>query len=179
MNGIAKRALVALAFASSSALGGCAHEHPAEEPTSPASGTETTSVLVPAPARHAGLNISEAILKACKIHFDDVEAAPKFDFDESYVRPEERTVLAKVAACLTTGPLKGRELRLVGRAYPRGEIEYNFTLGASRAASVASYLEERGLPSSRVTTTSRGKLDATGTDETGWQLDRRVDLDLK
>jgi hypothetical protein len=26
--------------------------------------------------------------------------------------------------------------------------------------------------------TSRGELDATGTDETGWAQDRRVDIDL-
>jgi hypothetical protein len=32
---------------------------------------------------------------------------------------------------------------------------------------------------SKITTWSRGKLDATGTDETTWQRDRRVDIDLK
>jgi hypothetical protein len=83
-----------------------------------------------------------------------------------------------VAKCVTTGALKGRTLHLVGRADPRGTVEYNFVLGESRADSVSSYLEGLGVDSSRITSTSRGKLDATGTDEPTWQLDRRVDVDL-
>ncbi|MGO8994098.1 MAG: hypothetical protein ACLQVI_12280 [Polyangiaceae bacterium] len=42
------------------------------------------------------------------------------------------------------------------------------TIGTSDRANIAN-----------MTTTSRGKLDATGTGETTWQLDRRVDLDLQ
>jgi peptidoglycan-associated lipoprotein len=67
----------------------------------------------------------------------------------------------------------------MGRADPRGETEYNFVLGESRASSVRTYLMGLGLDGSRISTTSRGKLDATGTDEAGWQLDRRVDVDLR
>jgi outer membrane protein OmpA-like peptidoglycan-associated protein len=36
-----------------------------------------------------------------------------------------------------------------------------------------------GVDASKVTTTSRGKLDATGSDEASWQQDRRVDIDLR
>ena len=68
---------------------------------------------------------------------------------------------------MTSGPLQGRSLRLVGRADPRGETEYNFALGSARAGSVDTYLIDLGLDSARVSMTSRGKLDATGTDETG------------
>jgi peptidoglycan-associated lipoprotein len=79
---------------------------------------------------------------------------------------------------VTSGPLRGRSLRLVGRADPRGELEYNFALGSARAGSVDAYLTNLGLDSARVSMTSRGKLDATGTNESGWQRDRRVDVDL-
>ena len=85
-------------------------------------------------------------------------------------------MLDQVARCVTTGPLKGRTLRLTGRADPRGEQEYNMTLGSSRADAVARYLRALGVTSNQLTETSRGKLDATGTDEASWQLDRRVDI---
>lgn len=39
---------------------------------------------------------------------------------------------------MTTGSLKGRSLRLVGRADPRGEVEYNFVLGESHAGNIGA-----------------------------------------
>jgi peptidoglycan-associated lipoprotein len=67
---------------------------------------------------------------------------------------------------------------LVGRADPRGEGEYNMSLGAYRASAVKSYLGERGVEQQRMRETSRGALDATGQDEEGWREDRRVDITL-
>ena len=123
--------------------------------------------------------VSEEIAKACQLHFNNDAAAPKFDFDESEVLPQDRDVLAQVAACVTTGPLKGRALGLIGRADPRGEEEYNMALGGRRAQSIQSYLSHLGVESARMLETSRGELDATGTDEAGWQHDRRVDILLR
>jgi outer membrane protein OmpA-like peptidoglycan-associated protein len=51
-------------------------------------------------------------------------------------------------------------------------------LGESRADSVRDYLMSLGVPKENLTETSRGKLDATGTDEATWRIDRRVDVDL-
>jgi outer membrane protein OmpA-like peptidoglycan-associated protein len=90
----------------------------------------------------------------------------------------DQTVLGQVARCVTDGPLRGRVLKLVGRADPRGEVEYNMALGARRADSAERYLKDRGVDTRRMTETSRGKLDATGTDESSWARDRRVDVDL-
>ncbi len=174
-----------VALAAAAPLLGCAHEQAtlpvASTPAAPdVSTTQTTSQITAAPAApQPGVNVSDEILKACQIHFENVDTAPKFDFDKSDLRPGERDVLQQVARCVTTGPLAGRSLRLVGRADPRGEVEYNFVLGAHRAGSAEAYLQSLGVDSSRLTTTSRGKLDATGTDEPGWQVDRRVDLELK
>jgi peptidoglycan-associated lipoprotein len=92
--------------------------------------------------------------------------------------PADDEVLAKIASCVSTGPLKGRSLRLVGRADPRGTQEYNMVLGAERANNVARYLVQMGVDASRVMQTSRGELDAVGTDEATWQRDRRVDIVL-
>jgi peptidoglycan-associated lipoprotein len=88
----------------------------------------------------------------------------------------DRTPLDKVVQCFTRGPLAGRSLKLVGRADPRGPTDYNLTLGEYRADAVASYLGTKGLAKDKAQPTSRGAMDAKGTDESGWQRDRRVDL---
>jgi peptidoglycan-associated lipoprotein len=137
---------------------------------------------VPAPAKTyqgKSVSVSGDIVAACTIVVDNVDRAPKFDFDRSVLLLQDRDVLDQVAKCVTTGPLKGRSLKLVGRADPRGEVEYNFALGEHRSGSVAMYLEGLGVSKSKLVETSRGKLDASGTDESGWQRDRRVDLVLQ
>lgn len=107
-----------------------------------------------------------------------LEDAPKFDFDSSDLTEDEKAVLKQVAECLTTGPLKGRNVALVGRTDPRGEPEYNMSLGAYRAGTVRTYLGTLGVEPARMKETSRGALDATGADESGWHEDRRVDITL-
>jgi len=92
---------------------------------------------------------------------------------------QDRAVLDQVATCVTTGPLKGRSLDLVGHADPRGEAEFNLVLGDKRARSAWKYLADRGVDKGKLAETSRGELDASGTDETGWERDRRVDIVLK
>ena len=52
------------------------------------------------------------------------------------------------------------------------------SLGESRADSVRRYLHDLGVAHERVTASSRGELDAVGTDEAGYALDRRVDIAL-
>ncbi|MEY2935229.1 MAG: hypothetical protein RL033_5978, partial [Pseudomonadota bacterium] len=56
--------------------------------------------------------------------------------------------------------------------------EYNMVLGGKRADNVKAYLTSQSLPDRQAETTSRGELDATGTDDGGWTEDRRVDVIL-
>jgi peptidoglycan-associated lipoprotein len=120
--------------------------------------------------------LSDDIRKICKI--EETDRTPKFDFDSSDLSGPDRDVLTQVARCLTTGPLRGRSVQLIGRADPRGETEYNMTLGDTRAGHVDQYLVQLGVDPAQMATTSRGELDATGTDEASWQRDRRVDMRL-
>jgi peptidoglycan-associated lipoprotein len=122
----------------------------------------------------SNINISDEIRKACGI--TDTEAF--FAYDSANVRPQDKAVLKKLADCFSTGPLKGRELRLVGHADPRGEEEYNMVLGGRRADNVKAAIAAEGLSAAKIATTSRGKLDATGSDEASWAKDRRVDVVL-
>jgi hypothetical protein len=46
---------------------------------------------------------------------------------------------------MTTGPLTGKSVELVGRADPRAEAEYNMNLGATRADAVKHYLAQLGV----------------------------------
>jgi peptidoglycan-associated lipoprotein len=125
-------------------------------------------------ATRGNLNISDEIRKACGL----TEAEAFFAFDSAHVRAEDQQVLKKLADCFSTGALKGREMRLVGHADPRGSADYNLALGGRRADNVKNVIVGQGMSSSKVATTSRGAMDATGVDEASWAKDRRVDVTL-
>jgi peptidoglycan-associated lipoprotein len=123
-----------------------------------------------------GLHVSDAIARACGLPRKD--SAPRFDYDSATIAPKDRELLAAIARCLVDGALRGQSLALVGRADPRGEDEYNMGLGESRADTVQRYLHDLGVGPDHVRATSRGKMDAKGTDEESWAVDRRVDIEL-
>jgi peptidoglycan-associated lipoprotein len=106
-------------------------------------------------------------------------AAPKFDFESPALRDASKQTLSRLATCLTTGSLKQSRVLLTGHCDNRGEYEFNMGLGAERAETVKVFLVSSGVGSDRVATSSRGKLDAVGTDESGWENDRRVDVEIR
>jgi peptidoglycan-associated lipoprotein len=144
----------------------------AVEATMPTAANAATRAPTPEPTE---VSIAPDIVKACGLKTDKAF----FAFDSSKLRQTDTGVLDDLAVCFSTGPLKGRSMHLVGHADPRGETEYNFVLGQARADSVAQYLEEHNVASGNVVTTSRGELDATGTNEATWAHDRRVDVMLE
>lgn len=160
-------------------VAGCGGD--SKPPATPATESPAEAPVASAPADkdQMAVNVDDAILQACNLKFSNPEAAPKFDFDSEQLTEGEKAVLEQVAKCLTTGPLKGRSVDLVGRADPRGEMEYNMTLGAKRARAAHTFLAGLGVASDKMFDTSRGELDATGTDEEGWRKDRRVDIKLR
>lgn len=182
----------ALALGAIGALGlvaACSHDKPpAAAPAAPPIDEATlTSASQPRPVHplastnvSPGVSVSNEILQACNLALaGQAEDAPKFPFDQSDLLDEDYKVLNQISTCLTTGPLAGREVLLTGRADSRGTTEYNMTLGAERAHTVAGYLSSRGVSQGRLQETSRGELDAVGTDVLGQKQDRRVDITLK
>ena len=165
------RPLLALAAAATAV--GCSHSKPAVSPKT-SEKPATSSPVVASP----NLTVAGDLAGRCVLRFNSTPQAPKFDFDRFELLPEDRDVLDQVASCLTTGPLRGRTAQLVGRADPRGTEEYNLGLGTRRAESVLEYLQHLGVSPGQLSQTTRGALDATGTDEAGWREDRRVDLRL-
>jgi peptidoglycan-associated lipoprotein len=118
----------------------------------------------------SGVGIDERIRKMC-----DLPEA-RFDFDSASVSGGAKAMLDALAKCFTDGPAKGKGLSIVGHADPRGETNYNFGLGQQRAGSVAGYLTKAGIAETRIETSSRGELEATGSDDAGWSRDRRVEI---
>lgn len=158
-------------------VGGCRHEtQPAATPTAGPSASSPAS----APGKpNSSIFLSGALREQCKIDkIESAKAAPKFQFDESSITQEDRDVLGRVAECLVTGPLKGRSVQLVGRADSRGTTDYNMALGARRADAVMKYLGGLGVGAAQMRETSRGELDATGSNEEAFRNDRRVDIDV-
>jgi peptidoglycan-associated lipoprotein len=153
---------------------------PVKGPETAASDTakpQATNRLPPAPPdspQASALRISDEIVRACGISEPDAY----FAFDKANLRNEDSKVLDQVVTCFTSGPLKGKSMKLVGHADPRGGSDYNMTLGQSRADAVQGYMVEHHMDKSKVETTSRGAMDASGTDEPTWARDRRVDMML-
>jgi peptidoglycan-associated lipoprotein len=147
------------------------------EAKSPVTATDTAksqpASLGPAPTTGT-ITVSADIRAACGLSDEDAY----FAFDSAALESKDIGPLDTIARCFTTGPLKGRGMRLVGHADPRGSSEYNLVLGQRRADSVQGYLDRHGVTRSRLETTSRGAMDATGHDEAGWTRDRRVDVML-
>ena len=166
------------------ALAGCGTSKPPEPETAKSESvgkkekaekpTPISDKSVPNTSTASGINISDEILKKCGIP----EPEAHFAFDSANLRPQDSAPLDKVAVCFISGPLKGRSLKLVGHADPRGDSEHNYQLGLSRANSVGTYLNGQGLDKAKTSTTSRGADEAKGTDEASWAVDRRVDVML-
>jgi peptidoglycan-associated lipoprotein len=118
--------------------------------------------------------ISDDVRKACGL----TESDAYFAFDSDHVRPQDKRVLHALADCFVSGPLKNRQMSLVGHADPRGTEDYNLALAGRRADNVKSIMVAESMNASRVSTTSRGAMDAKGTNEGSWAEDRSVDVTI-
>ena len=127
-----------------------------------ASRTETNSLY--------NMYLTQGITSVCS------GPSPFFRFDSATTAKADPT-LQTLANCMKDGPLKGQNIRLVGRTDPRGNEEYNEKLGAKRAESVKSYLVKAGVEGARIEVTSYGKDDASPAPE-DWPSDRRVQIEL-
>lgn len=155
----------------------------ATAPGTAAPGTAAPGTVAPgtAPAADAdlavititGVDIDMGLARRCNLPLTSVF----FKFDSAQLRPESRERLQSVVQCVTTGPAKGEELVIVGRADPVGADEYNKKLGMSRAESVAKYLRDQGVQKERVETESKGEKGAAPAPSL-WPLERRVTIRL-
>jgi peptidoglycan-associated lipoprotein len=99
-----------------------------------------------------------------------------FMYDSSDVQQDFIPVIAAHAKYLVAHPRA--RLVLEGHADERGSPEYNIALGEQRGKSVARMLKVQGVSESQLQVVSYGeeKPSAMGSDESAWQLNRRVEL---
>jgi len=170
----------AILVVSLSVLSACGGETPPAKSADTAKATPAAAPSNRLPERApdsptaSAVRISDEIVKACGISEPDAY----FAFDSANLRDQDAKVLMQVVTCFVSGPLKGRSLKVVGHADPRGSSDYNMTLGQSRADSVTTYMVRKGMDKAKAESTSRGAMDATGSDEPTWARDRRVDMML-
>ena len=99
-----------------------------------------------------------------------------FDFNSAALRAASRESLQEMADVFQKYP--DTTISVEGHTDSIGSASYNKRLSQRRASSVASYLEEIGVRSSRVETVGYGESEPRSTNATaaGRQLNRRVEI---
>ncbi len=100
-----------------------------------------------------------------------------FGFDQAAIPDEARNGLEKSSDCIKEA--KDRGVYLVGHTDPRGTEEYNIALSERRAQTVANYLARLGIDPVRFRVIPKGETEASGTEESTYQQDRRVELEWR
>lgn len=97
-----------------------------------------------------------------------------FDTDSTSIRADASQTLDRQAQWLARYP--NYAVTVEGHADERGTREYNFALGARRAAAAKDYLISKGVPARRLKTISYGKERpvATCDDISCWSQNRRA-----
>lgn len=99
-----------------------------------------------------------------------------FDFDSYALRKETMANLNELSTSLST--YDETDLKVLGHTDSQGSASYNKELSVNRANSVKSYLQSKGIASTRVNIEGFGEVDpvATNNTEEGRQQNRRVEL---
>lgn len=121
-----------------------------------------------------GIYLDPLLMSGCGL----TEVQAFFEYDSVEVDTHTDQVLHRVAQCITTGPLKGRRVRVVGHTDPVGPDRYNDELGKSRAQAVRDYLVFHGVPAAEIEFLSMGETGADESHPAEWPYDRRVDVFL-
>jgi len=102
-----------------------------------------------------------------------------FEYDQSTVRPSERSKISHVADYLKANP--NTALEIEGHCDERGTEEYNRSLGERRALALREQVIGLGVDASRIDTISFGKDRpvATGHDEAARSQNRRGEFVLE
>lgn len=97
-----------------------------------------------------------------------------FDFDQYNIRADAQSALERNGQWMRRE--SGRSILIEGRCDERGTLAYNLVLGEKRATSAKRYLENLGIPSSRLHTTSYGEVRPACKEhnESCWKYNRRA-----
>lgn len=102
-----------------------------------------------------------------------------FDKNSATLKPELRDVLTAFAQGLTANP--GLLVRVVGHTDSTGSDAINNPLSQQRADTVRNFLDDRGVPASRIEAVGRGSREPIASNNTteGQARNRRVEIFLR
>lgn len=102
-----------------------------------------------------------------------------FDFDSAALRAASRETLASLAQNIRKYP--DNVLDVEGHTDATGSERYNQRLSEQRAATVADYLIDQGVPAASITVWGFGETRPRATNDTaeGRQLNRRVEIRIR
>src|SRR6185437_1518139 len=102
-----------------------------------------------------------------------------FDYDSYVIKPEFQSLIDAHARFMRANPQ--RRVSLEGHTDERGGREYNLALGQRRAEAVRRALGLLGVADNQMEAVSFGKEKpaATGSDESAWSQNRRVEISYR
>ncbi len=172
---VTKRPRLALCLGAALLLAACASSPKLIDRPATSSGAQSQT---PPPGLNAGSDWDAGAVAAPRaMQQQFAEAAGDrvfFDLDSFALTGEAREALARQAARLIGNP--SVRVLVAGNCDERGTREYNFALGARRAAAAATFLAARGVASDRLRTISYGKERPleTAADDAAWSKNRNA-----
>jgi peptidoglycan-associated lipoprotein len=153
-------------------LGACASHPKAPPAPPPAPPPPPSEQATPAPPE--GATQGQPLPGSAQDFTINVGDRVYFDLDKSDIRADAQPILAAQAQWLSR--YASVMVRIEGNCDERGTREYNFALGARRAATVRQFLIDHGVAGGRITTISYGKEQPIdpGHDEDAWAKDRNA-----
>jgi len=136
--------------------------------TKPSSSTASTNSLSPFTASTS--NDRDSAKTPGALGIGDIY----FDFDQYNVRPDAQAMLERNGQWMQNE--SGKSVLIEGHCDERGTLAYNLVLGEKRAKSAKRYLENLGIPTSRLQTTSYGEVKPACREhnEGCWKYNRRA-----
>lgn len=104
-----------------------------------------------------------------------------FGFDKVQINPDPQIdiSIAEFKKWIEANPVS--TINVTGHTDPVGTPDYNKALGLKRAQAIQKYLEEKGFPSARIITDSKGEDQPSGDNQTeeGRAKNRRGEISIK
>ena len=103
-----------------------------------------------------------------------------FAFDKSDLKPQSKEVIRQLASDVNSRGANVQKITIVGNTDWVGTEQYNQGLSERRAASVANFMVENGVPPQLIEAYGVGESNPVATNETaeGRALNRRVDITI-
>jgi peptidoglycan-associated lipoprotein len=160
-------------------LAGCSSNQTKQVATdAPTQPVETPSTTQEAPSASTNQTASESVVGNPLTDPANIlsKRSVYFDFDQYSIKNDYKDLIEAHAKYLAAN--SNAKVTLEGNADERGTREYNLALGQKRATAVKQMLNLLGANDSQIETVSYGKEKpvSTGSDESSWGLNRRVDI---